>query len=75
MSSKERGPGDGYLRQLGTDRGALGNTNQYLGVLSYLHPLDHPALRIPTYSRSSGSAPGTSQDVKVHLTKSAVLTP
>ena len=47
-SSKGRGfKGEGYLRQLGEPRGALGKTREYWGVLSYLPPLDPPPLRIP----------------------------
>ena len=30
--------GEGYLRHLGEPRGALGNTREYWGVLSYLTP-------------------------------------
>ena len=36
-----------YLRHLGEPRGALGNTREYWGVLSYLSPSDPPPLRIP----------------------------
>ena len=40
--------GEGYLRQLGEPRGALGKTREYWGVLSYLRPLDPPPLRVPS---------------------------
>ena len=34
--------GEGYLKHLREPRGALGNTREYWGVLSYLPPLDPP---------------------------------
>ena len=40
---EERGSkGEGYLRQLGESRGALGKPGEYWEVLSYLSPLDPP---------------------------------